>query len=630
MFLNNNQLNETNIDESFTNSSKKISPKLLMFLGISLVIIIILVVFFLYKPSLKTEYYLVLKGDTDIILKQNSIYEEAGFQAYDNHQNDLNNQVVISGGVNPNLAGEYTITYTLNNIIRTRSILVVADDSQITYLILNGSTTMFLKVGDEYKEPGFSVIDNLETDLTTKVTTTGNVDTTKSGTYKITYQVTNKSGQTITEERTVIVTDSDINLNYSPTTPTNKPVVINVTVNDNYFNYLVLPNNKHVSSRATTYEVTRNGTYKFIIHSKDGSTKEREITIDNIDHEAPTGSCQANRKNGMYLINVNAKDNKKIKEYSYYINNNLIKTHSLNYLNHTSDITDNIYVVASDNAGNTKKITCNVTKTYDLEIHFINVGREDAILIRSSETTIFIDGGLYHQKDVILPYLQALGIKKFDAIIGSHLHNNHIQAQGAIIDNYPVSKVYYGQDLYTCNPTYCNSSGQKYVLDAIKRHNIPQVIMKTGDHITIGDITIDCYSPITFQTKTQNTYAENHNSLNFILTYGKNKFMFTGDHMQSSEILKKYNASLMDVDLFKYPHHGQDSVGKDMVYAMTPEYVIVTNTQINSLKKYKEYSYFQDLNSQIYYSGEHKHILVKSDGKNITITPNVNPSNYKR
>ena len=630
MFLNNNHQNKTNIDESFNNSSKKISPKLLIFLGILLIIIIIVVVFFLYKPSIKTEYYLVLKGDTDLIIKQNSIYEEAGFEAYDNHQNNLNSEVIIDGEVNPNIAGEYTITYTLNNVIRTRSVLVVPDDSQITYLILSGSSTMFLKVGETYQEPGFTVIDNLETDLTTKVTTIGNVDTKKSGTYKITYQVTNKSGQTITEERTVIVTDSDINLNYSPTGTTNKPVTINVSVNDNYFDYLVLPDSKQVTSRKTTYEVTKNGTYKFVIHSKDGSTKEREITIDNIDRESPTGSCQATRKNGMYLINVNASDNKKIKEYSYYINNTLIKTHSLNYLNHSTDITNNIYVIASDNAGNTKKIACNVTKTYDLEIHFINVGREDAILIRSSEATIFIDGGLYHQKDVILPYLQALGIKKFDAIIGSHLHNNHIQAQGAIIDNYPVDKVYYGQDLYTCNPKYCNYSGQKYVLDAIKRHNIPQVIMKTGDHITIGDIEIDCYSPISIQTKTNNEYAENHNSLNFILTYGKNKFMFTGDHMQSSNILKKYNASLMDVDLLKYPHHGQATVGKDMVYAMTPEYVIVTNTQINSLKNYSEYKYFQDLNSQIYYSGRDKHILVKSDGQKLTIIPNVNPSNYKR
>lgn len=627
MFLNVNQ-NKTNIDNKI--NKKKINLKWLIIIIVAIIIIIFGCVFFLNHDFSKTEYFLILKGDTDLIIKQNSIYEEAGFQAYDNHQNDLSSEVIVSGEVNPNIAGEYKITYTFNDIIRERTVVVVADDSQVTYLILNGSTTMFLKAGEEYQEPGFTVIDNLEENLTEKVTVSGTVNSNTVGTYKITYAVTNKSGHTITEERTIIVTNSDINLSYKPTEITNKPVTIKVTVNDNYFDYLILPNNQRVNTRTTDYQVTTNGTYKFIIHSKDGSSKEQEIIIDNIDQEAPTGSCQATRKSGMYLINVNAKDNKKIKEYQYYINGNLVKTNTINYLNHQSEMTNNIYVVVTDQAGNSKKMTCNINKVYDLEVHFINVGREDAILIRSNEATIFIDGGLYHQKDVILPYLQSLGIKKFDAIIGSHLHNNHIQAEGAIIDNYPVDKVYYPQDLYTCNPTYCSSSGQKYVLDAIKRHNIPQTIMKVGDHITIGDMTIDCYSPIKIQTKSQNKYAENNNSLNFILTYGENKFMFTGDHMQSSNILKQFNSSLMDIDVFKYPHHGQDSVGKEMVYAMSPKYVIVTNTQIDSLKSRKEYSYFNDLGSKIYYSGKHKHILIKSDGKNLTVIPNVNPSDYKR
>ena len=625
MFLNNSYQNKTNIDKTFNSSSKKkFSFKLYIILGVILTIIILLA-FFLYKLSFKTEYYLVLNGDVDLVIKQNSIYEEAGFQAYDNHQNDYSDKVTISGEVNPNIAGEYTITYTFNNLIRTRSVLVVADDSQITYLILNGSSTMFLKVGETYHEPGFTVIDNLETDLTNKVTVNGSVNTSIAGTYKLVYSVTNKSGQTITEERTVIVTNSNVNLSYSPTGITNKSVTIKVNVKDNYFNYLVLPNNKQVTSRQTTYQVTKNGTYKFIIHSKDGTTKEQSITIDNIDQESPTGTCNVTRKNGMYLINVNATDNKKVKDYSYYINNSLVKTHSLNYLNHTSDVTDNIYVIVNDYANNTKKITCNIQKKQDLEIHFIDVGREDAILIRSNEATIFLDGGLYHQKDVILPYLKALGIKKFDAIIGSHMHDNHIQAQGAIIDNYPVGKVYYPVDLYTCNPKYCKSSAQEYVLDAIKRHNIPQIIMKVGDHIELGDIIIDCYSPVYIREKDGVNYGENTNSLNFILTYGKNKFMFTGDSMQSSNILKKFDKSLLDVDLLKYPHHGQSKIGDDIIYAMSPEYVVVTHNSLSSLRANKEYSYLNKIGSKIYYSGKHDNILVKSNGKNITITPNFTP-----
>ena len=60
-------------------------------------------------------------------------------------------------------------------------------------------------MGDAYEEPGYSAIDAVEGDLTNKVKINSNLDTSKQGTYRIIYSVTNSDGVTTSETRTIIV-----------------------------------------------------------------------------------------------------------------------------------------------------------------------------------------------------------------------------------------------------------------------------------------------------------------------------------------------------------------------------------------------------------------------------------------
>ena len=153
--------------------------------------------------------------------------------------------------------------------------------------------------------------------------------------------------------------------------------------------------------------------------------------------------------------------------------------------------------------------------------------------------------------------------------------------------------------------------------------------MKVGDSIDIGDMNIYCIGPISFQTKSQNKYRQNYNSLNFILTYGSNKFLFTGDYVQYSNILKKFDKSMLDVDVLKYPHHGNASLSKSFVNAISPKYVILTNSR-DELSSRSEKSYLANVGASFYYSYKHGNILITSDGANLTIKTNVKASDYKR
>ena len=70
-------------------------------------------------------------------------------------------------------------------------------------LKLNGKKAISLYVGDKYTDQGAKVTDDCDTDI--KVVTSGKVDTSKEGTYKITYSAKDSSNNEVKLERTVTV-----------------------------------------------------------------------------------------------------------------------------------------------------------------------------------------------------------------------------------------------------------------------------------------------------------------------------------------------------------------------------------------------------------------------------------------
>jgi competence protein ComEC len=182
-----------------------------------------------------------------------------------------------------------------------------------------------------------------------------------------------------------------------------------------------------------------------------------------------------------------------------------------------------------------------------------------------------------------------------------------------------IGGVYYGE-----NPGECKAkktcvesdteTNPKELMELIKSKNIPMTILTVGNNVRIGNLTFDIVAPTTFRTS--GSYRENYNSLNMILKFGKNKFYFSGDYVGTSEILSKYDASTLDVDVFKWPHHGQMDISNKFLDVLTPAYIIVPNTSIatqaqNGIKHTKATGYA---------TGSDGYVLVESDGTNYNVT----------
>ena len=156
---------------------------------------------------------ITLNGDAKVTLKIGEKYVEKGAKATDNVDGDLTSKIVTTGTVDTSKEGTYTITYTVkdsaeNEAKVTRTVIVEKEKPQDTekpVITLNGDAKVILKVGEKYVEKGAKATDNVDGDLTSKIVTTGTVDTSKEGTYTITYTVSDSAGNKATATRTVVV-----------------------------------------------------------------------------------------------------------------------------------------------------------------------------------------------------------------------------------------------------------------------------------------------------------------------------------------------------------------------------------------------------------------------------------------
>jgi len=128
-------------------------------------------------------------------------YVEEGFVAEDNYDGDITAQV-------QRIVEENRIIYRVqdssgNFVEVTRP--VKYGDYTAPVLTLKGDSQVTITAGTKYEDPGFTALDNVEGDVSAKVTVTGSYDIYAAGTYVLTYSVTDNFGNTAEVTRTIVV-----------------------------------------------------------------------------------------------------------------------------------------------------------------------------------------------------------------------------------------------------------------------------------------------------------------------------------------------------------------------------------------------------------------------------------------
>ncbi|MBG9687587.1 M4 family metallopeptidase [Bacillus mycoides] len=135
-----------------------------------------------------------------------------GVKAVDKEDGDLTNRVKHKGDVDTSKPGNYIVEYSVVdsqgvNATATQTVIVEENgetpDMEPKLTVPVGAT---MNVGDSFDPmAGVSATDKEDGDLTSKVTVDGKVDTSKAGTYVLTYTITDSKGHEVTAKETVTV-----------------------------------------------------------------------------------------------------------------------------------------------------------------------------------------------------------------------------------------------------------------------------------------------------------------------------------------------------------------------------------------------------------------------------------------
>jgi len=205
-----------------------------------------------------------------------------------------------------------------------------------------------------------------------------------------------------------------------------------------------------------------------------------------------------------------------------------------------------------------------------LEVHFLNVDRNDGILIRCGGEDVFIDSGTYKWGVVSRDYMQSEGVTELKYYIGTHAHLDHVGGAPVVLEAFEVGEVLQPHDLVErAIRESCKTADEKEAVSAAAYR-----IMTVGQQISVGGATLTCLGPISVKNPSIYVGSENGNSLVLMLTYGEVNILLSADatHAELSAI-EQARPGALNADVYKNAHHN-GSTQDDMFAAISPEWTI--------------------------------------------------------
>lgn len=267
------------------------------------------------------------------------------------------------------------------------------------------------------------------------------------------------------------------------------------------------------------------------------------------------------------------------------------------------------------------------TVSGNMEVHMINVGQADAILIICPHGThqLVIDSGDLNSgfrypgsttefKNYISWFQNS--DDPIEVVVSSHPHSDHIAGMSWLLQNYPVG-LYIDNGRVYDSGTY--RSLETIITDnTINRKQLTDVEIPDIDFCPLESVNAMILRPTGYDDLGSD---ENEYSVVVRVEYGSASFLFTGDaeHNMEERLVADPNTNgYLDVDFLKVGHHGSESSStSDFLRSVSPEIAAISSGG-EELYTNKGYSHPRQktIDSLLIHVGERTGIKTTLEGYN--------------
>ena len=204
-----------------------------------------------------------------------------------------------------------------------------------------------------------------------------------------------------------------------------------------------------------------------------------------------------------------------------------------------------------------------------VELCFVNVGKGDAILLKSDDYCALIDTGKKKAQDNILRAMAEMNIDHLDAIFITHCDNDHTGGLKWLRkSDIEIGAIY--ASAYHPETNEADHPAKK----AAEKLNVPFAYLKAGDVISAGGAMLRVLAPIS-----EIPDKEDNNSLVMMLDSPEARVLLCGDmELIKEETLINSGANLA-CDIIKIPNHGDDDAcGEALIAAANPSIAVISTS----------------------------------------------------
>ncbi len=250
-----------------------------------------------------------------------------------------------------------------------------------------------------------------------------------------------------------------------------------------------------------------------------------------------------------------------------------------------------------------------------LRVIFLDVGQGDAALIQNSQGyNILVDGGpnknIIYYLDKYIPFYN----RKIDLMISTHSDSDHLTGLVEVLNRYQVKEI-------LTNGLNGSSSIDLEEERLIKEKGvISRIINAPADIVLDKKTALYFLWPPAGLTKSLKG-DDNSASLVFVLEYGEDKFLFTGDApiRAEEELIKgKY---ILKSDVLKVAHHGsKNSSSIDFLKIVNPDYAVIS-VGLNSFghPSLRVLNNLEKIKTKVLRTDEMGDVVFLSDGEEIRL-----------